>query len=142
MTEINRIFIVAFVLLALSSTVVAQAGVKSRGSRNYDTKTETTIKGTIDEVEQQAGRHGRMGTHLLLKTDSGPLTVHLGPSSYIAGKQFSFAKGDSVEVLGSKVTLAGKEVLLAREVTKQGKTLILRNAQGIPEWADGRRGQN
>jgi hypothetical protein len=35
--------------------------------------------------------------------------------------------------------MAGKEVVFAREITKDGKTLVLRNAQGVPEWSGGRR---
>jgi DNA/RNA endonuclease YhcR with UshA esterase domain len=107
--------------------------------RNYDPKTEVTVKGTVEDVQEIAGRNGRTGTHLLLKTDSGTLPVHVGPSAYILKNQFSFSKGDEISVLGSKVTIAGKETLLAREITKDGKTLVLRNAQGIPEWAGGPR---
>lgn len=131
-----RQFALAAVVLGLGLVPLAQA---QRGMRNYDPKTEVTLKGTIEEVQQLAGRNGRTGTHLLLKTDSGTMPVHVGPSSYIADKQFSFAKGDEISVLGSKVTISGKETLLAREITKDGKTLVLRNAQGIPEWAGGPR---
>ena len=76
-----------------------------------------------------------MGTHLLLKTDSGTLEVHVGPSGYITEKQFSFAKGDAIEVIGSKVMIQDKDALIAREIIKDGKTLVLRNAQGIPQWS-------
>jgi hypothetical protein len=80
--------------------------------------------------------------HLIVKTDTGYLEVHAGPSSYISQKEFSFAKGEAIEVVGSKVTIAGKEVILAREITRDGKTLVLRNAQGVPEWSEGRRNNN
>ncbi len=108
-------------------------------TRNYDPKTEVTVKGTIEDVQEQSGKQGGTGTHLVLKTDSATVTVHVGPSAYIAKKQFSFAKGDQIAVLGSKVIIAGKETLLAREITKDGKTLVLRNPQGVPEWAGGPR---
>ncbi len=135
MKHIKHIVIGA-VVVGLGFAAVAQG---QRGMRNYDPKTEVTVKGTIEDVQQQAGRNSRTGTHLLLKTDSGTLPVHVGPSAYIAKKEFSFAKGDEISVLGSKVTIAGKETLLAREITREGKTLVLRNAQGIPEWAGGPR---
>ena len=107
--------------------------------RHYDPETETTVKGTITEVQQPASmRAGWTGTHLLLKTDTRDLEVHAGPSSYISQKEFSFAKGDVIEVVGSKARIAGREVVLAREITKDGKTLVLRNEQGVPEWS-GRR---
>lgn len=133
----NSLFIGLPVLLASIATIaVAQAGY---GGRMYDPKTEVTVKGTIQDVQQQTGKQGWSGTHLTLNTDGSVLDVHVGPSSYVAQKQFSFAKGDKIEVVGSKVTISGKEALLAREITKDGKTLVLRNAQGVPEWSGGRR---
>ena len=108
----------------------------------YDPKTEVTVKGTIEDVQQQTGKRGWSGTHLVLKTDAATLDVHVGPSSYIAQQKFTFAKGDVIEVVGSKVTIADKEALLAREITKDGKTLVLRNAQGVPQWSRGQRRGN
>ncbi len=112
--------------------------VAQRGMRNYDPSTETTVKGTVEEVKQVAGKHGWNGTHLLLKTETGRLEVHVGPSSYIGEQGFTFAKGDALEVLGSKLKLGTGEALIARQIKKGDKTLLLRNAQGIPEWAGGR----
>lgn len=136
MKRINPI-VIAMLVLGLSFAAFAQG---PHGMRNYDPKTEMTVKGTVEDVQQQAaGGKGQMGTHLILKADSGTLPIHVGPSAYIANKQFSFNKGDEIEVLGSKVFIAGKETLLAREITKQGKTLVLRSAQGVPQWAGGPR---
>ncbi len=130
--------IIGLVVMTFGLAAVAQG---PQGRRYYDPKTETTVKGTIQEVQEYTGRRGGTGTHLVLATDAGPLEVHVGPSAYLAKKQFSFAKGDEIQVLGSKVSLGGKDALLAREITKQGKSLVLRNAQGIPEWSGGRRWQ-
>ncbi len=130
--------IVGLVTATLGLAAVAQG---PQGPRYYDAKTEVTVKGTIQDIQEQTGRRGRMGTHLVVKTDSSTLLVHVGPSAYIARKQFSFAKGEEIKVLGSKVTIAGTETLLAREITKDGKVLVLRNTQGIPEWAAGPRQQ-
>ncbi len=135
MKRVNQIVIT---MLVLGFGIAAFAQGPSR-TRNYDPKTEVKIKGTVEDVQQHEGRRGGTGTHLILKTDSGTLPVHVGPSAYIAKKQFSFSKGDQIEVLGSKVSLAGTETLIAREITKEGKTLVLRNAQGIPEWAGANR---
>ncbi len=52
---------------------------------------------------------------------------------------FTFATGDQVEVIGSKVKMDGADAVLAREVKKGGKTLTLRNARGIPAWSKGKR---
>ncbi len=128
--------LIALPVVMVSTTLAQGSGRTPR----YDPKTEATMKGTVAEVQQHTGmRGGRTGTHLILKTDEGNVDVHIGPSDYISQKGFSFAKGDAVEVVGSKVTMAGMEVVLAREITKDGKTLILRNARGIPEWSGRRR---
>jgi hypothetical protein len=115
-------------------------GGRGPGARLYDPSTETTVKGTVDEVLQQTGRHGFSGTHLVLKTDSENVTVHVGPSSYISAQGFSFAKGDALAVTGSKVKMGDQDVLLAREIKKNGKVLTLRDAQGFPKWSRGRQG--
>ena len=123
-------------LIVLATTAALAQGP---GMRQYDPKTEVKVLGTVEDVQQQNGRHGWSGTHLILKTDSETLDVHLGPSSFLAQKGFSFAKGDKLEVTGSRVKMNGKDTLIAREITKDGKSLVLRNAQGVPEWSGGQR---
>jgi len=104
----------------------------------YNPATETTVKGTVEEVTTIPGRRGGgAGTHLDLKTESGTFDVHLGPSAFVAGKNFTFAKGEQVEVTGSKVKYEDHDTIIAREVRADGKVLTLRNAQGIPQWSGG-----
>lgn len=105
----------------------------------YDTSTEITLKGTVEEVKQITGRRNMTGTHLTLKTDKETIDVHLGPSSFVTAKKFEFSAGDQIEVTGSRINFAGTDAILAREVKKADKTLTLRNSQGIPEWSGGRR---
>ena len=105
----------------------------------YDPATETTLKGTVEQVKSVTGRHGWHGTHLLLKTADKTLDVHLGPESFLQEKGFNLSKGDQVEVIGSTASLRSGEALIAREVKKGGETLVLRNAQGIPQWSRSRR---
>ena len=70
--------------MASMLVVATPLAVAQRGTRNYDPTTETTVKGTVEEVKQVAGQHGWNGTHLMLKTKAGLLEVHVGPSSYVA----------------------------------------------------------
>lgn len=112
----------------------------------YNVGSETTIKGTVESVDQ--GTQGMMmkmgmgmGTHLTVKTAEGENQVMLGPSNFISGKGFTFAKGDEVAVTGSKVTMAGSEYLIAREVVKGGATLTLRDKEGRPKWSGGKAGR-
>ena len=112
----------------------AQAPRPGHPGRMYDPANETVVKGTIEAVTQGAG--GRMmGAHLTVKVGDETWQVVLGPSTFIASKGFAFAKGDLVEVTGSKTAMMGTEYFIAREVVKDGKTLTLRDKSGTPEWA-------
>lgn len=103
--------------------------------RTYDPATETTLKGTVEEVKLV--QHGRMmtGTHLMVKTGDETKEVMLGPSNFVTRKGFTFAKGDSIELTGSRISMGDAEYVLAREVVKNGKTLTLRAKNGVPKWA-------
>jgi hypothetical protein len=130
-----RSALLAFLALPLA---YAQRGPGAgQRARLYNPANETTVKGTVLEVETFTGRRGWNGTHLTLKTEDKSIDVHLGPAAFLKEKGFSFTKGDQIEVTGAKSQFGGSEAMIAREVKKDGKTLVLRNAQGIPEWAGG-----
>ena len=136
-------------------TVLAQMGSgRGRMMPQYDRATEVTVKGTVEGVQEsmmqgghaqqmgnmgQMGRMGHMGLHLILKASKETYTVLVGPSQFVKDKGFSFAKGDEIEVTGSKVKYGETDALIAREIKKGNKVLTLRNAQGIPEWSGGPR---
>ncbi|MGB6947222.1 MAG: hypothetical protein WBE37_32785 [Bryobacteraceae bacterium] len=140
----SRIFQISFLVVSSCALAAAQSGpscMKQGGMNSkqemkmmrYDVSTETTITGTVQDVLRP--QHGRMmATHLTVNTTTETIEVHLGPSDFIANAGFSFAKGDSVRVLGSIVMMDAGEFLIAREVTKDGKTLILRDKMGQPLW--------
>jgi hypothetical protein len=135
-----RLLILSLFVATFGITAQAQMGPGSgKCMSNYDPKAEVSISGTVDRITLQSGHRGWQGTHLFVKTDNGVIEVHVGPTDYIASQRFSFAPGDVVEVTGSKFNMQNKDVLLAREIKKDGKTLVLRNAQGVPNWAGGRR---
>ncbi len=134
-TKLILAFMIATLTLSVTS-VLAQ----SKGPR-YDPSTETTIQGTVENVEQTTGKAGWPGVHLSVKSDGETLNVHLGPADFISGQQFSFSKGDAVEVVGSRITYNSKPAIIAREITKDGKRLVLRDAHGFPAWSGGRRRQ-
>lgn len=106
-------------------------------ARLYNPANETTVKGVVMEVKTITGRRGWNGTHLTLKAEGKSVDVHLGPAAFLKEKGFSFTKGDQIEVTGAKTQNGNSEAIIAREVKKDGKTLVLRNAQGVPEWAGG-----
>lgn len=119
-----------------------------QGMGHYDPSRVITVKGVVQDVQEgtmQRGQKGQpsgmggMGTHLVIKTDKESLTVLVGPSSFLAQKNFSFAKGDQIEITGSKVKFGGSDAIIAREIKKGDKTLTLRDEKGVPEWSMGKR---
>ncbi len=121
---------------AVGNRLNAQGGPRGQGPM-YDPATEVTVKGTVEEVKLISTGRNSGGTHLIVSTEQGKLEVHVGPTWFLEKNKMSFTKGDSVEVTGSKIKLAGADALIAREVKKGDATLTLRNAQGIPAWAGG-----
>jgi hypothetical protein len=148
---------VALSFLFAASGVLAQMGGGPGGGRNmrgplYDVSTETTLKGTVEEVQQLTAQtagsnqpmwgncpRGWTGTHIVLKTDEGALAVHVGPSAFLSQKNFTLAKGDKVTITGSKLQYQGSDFLIAKEITKGDQVLTLRDANGFPLWAGARR---
>lgn len=105
----------------------------------YDAKTEATFKGTVEEVN--AGRPvkgpARMTPaeqQIVLKTDAGTIDVRLAPRAFLTEKGVEIAKGDAIEVVGSKGTAGESQVVLAREVRKGDTVWSLRDANGQPLW--------
>lgn len=136
----NRILKIACLLAATGTLTLAQpprSAVKMGHAMKmvpYDVSSETTITGSVQDVLQPI--MGRMtGTHLIVKTETETIEVHVGPTDFVTNEGFAFAKGDSVQILGSKVNIDGKDALISREVTKNGKTLTLRDKSGRPLWA-------
>jgi len=128
----------ACALLGLAASVWAQGpggpGM-GPGPGVYNPQTVTTVKGTVETLMKQRRMSG-----LVLKTDQGSLPVHVGPYLYLRQQGITFKVGDPLEVTGSQVTLQGKPAIIAREVKVDGKTLKLRDEQGLPLWRGGRPG--
>ncbi len=137
MTMVSGAVLVALVALP---ALAQKAPGGPRGMPRYDPKTEVTLKGAVEEVKAYPSRRGwHTGEHVTLKTDSGNVDVHLGPGDYWKKNGFELAKGDSLEVTGSRTRVDDTDVLLAREIKKGDKTVTLRDAQGRPAWSGGRR---
>src|SRR5579862_3893493 len=99
MNRMPKIGCLVAVACALALAQQPSGGMK-RGMRmpNYDVSSETTVKGTVQDVlYKQMGRMN--GTHLLVKTETETIEVYVGPSNFVTSQGFTFAKDDSVQVL-------------------------------------------
>lgn len=144
MTALKRFSIVAAAaLLVVGAVSIGMAQTTSggqQGSPMYDVKTETTIRGTVESVETITGTGGRGrramgGTHLVVKTEREAIEVHVGPTAYLTEKGITLAKGDTLEIVGSRVTVDKEPVVIAKQIKKGDKTWTLRDASGRPLWS-------
>jgi len=102
----------------------------------YNPATVETITGEVVGIEQTVPmKRMNQGLALVVKTQKETVTVHLGPTWYLERLDEKIVKGDKVEIKGARTTLAGKPIILAAEVKKGDKVLILRDAAGVPVWA-------
>ena len=115
-------------------------GPKSPYNSLYDASTQVEVEGTIDEIQTKSPLMGMsIGIHLIQKTGSRRTEVHLGPSWYLQNQEPMLAKGDAIKVLGSKVQIDNRQVIIARRITKGTQILELRDQSGRPYWAGWRR---
>ena len=131
---------IAALALVVAAPLFAQPQGRSGDSPRYDRATEATVTGTVEAVEQITGpgggrgRRGLGGTHITLKTSAETLEVHLGPTVFLNEKKVAIAKGDTLVVVGSRVTVDDERVFVAKEVKKGDAVWTLRDAAGLPLW--------
>jgi hypothetical protein len=109
--------------------VFASAGAQTPALK-YDKSNEVKVKGVIEEVKTAEDNT----VHITLKNDKGSLDVMLAPEKFLKEMEISFAKGEAVEILGSQMTNEGNPLLLAREVTRNGDVMVMRDDAGKPAW--------
>ena len=126
----KRIPLVALALIATSAH--SQAPLK------YDPATETTVKGTVGELKLVPPSGGKAVAYLVTKTgpdkDKDTIQIFLCPKSFLDQMGISFKASEAIEVKGSKVKQDGGELILAREMVKNGETLTFRFPDGKPAW--------
>lgn len=116
-------------------------GPRGDYARRYDVESVETIKGEVVSVERFTPGSGMsQGVHLKVRTESGALSVHLGPAWFIENQDESFEAGDEIEVTGSRMTFQGEPALIAAMVKKGEAVLQLRDERGYPAWSGWRHG--
>jgi hypothetical protein len=106
--------------------------VSAQGAALYNAADEVVVGGLVQEVQEFdcPVSEGEVASHLVLKTASGVVEVHLAPVRIMAGQKLSFAPGNQIEVVGSRVRLNGKNGVIAREISRGNETFIFRDREG------------
>lgn len=111
-------------------------GMENEYSRMYDPKTIETINGEVESIGAIKPKSGMScGVCLKIKNGKEIVPVHLGPEWFIENQDVAIEPLDDVEVKGSKITLDGEPALIAAEIKKGEKMMILRDDKGFPRWS-------
>lgn len=131
----RRILVFLALIGVLAFVLAADAAQKPSGPK-YDTSSETTINGVVEEVKDyECPVSGGVGSHLVVRAADGTtVEVHLGPAAFMKEFNIVINKGDQVQVIGSKVMLNGAPTILGRQVNSNNYTYTFRNEQGRPLW--------
>ena len=136
MRMLKILMVVAFVLIVI---LILGNGGKQRATR-YNAATEVRVEGVVEEVQQfWCPINGDEGIHLMLRTDSGILQVHVAPRRFLQGNGVSFSKGDQIAVVGSTVAYEGHDAMIARKITRGDQTFAFRQPDGTPLWIESMR---
>jgi len=100
----------------------------------YDPATVIDVTGTVVSVREAPPGDPLTGVHLKVDTESETMDIYLGPADFLKEFEIVFSKGDTVQIVGSRVNLGAGHVLLAREVRKGEIFLYLRDRAGHPNW--------
>jgi len=110
-------------------------GVQGAYNRLYNAHSVETLRGVVvstGTVEPMTGMGP--GIELLLQTDAGTVSVHLGPEWYVNNQDKRLVVRDHLEIKGSRVTCEGKAVIMASQVARGIELFTLRDEQGRPVW--------
>jgi len=144
------ITVILMLMILLYTQSFAQRGMKWKGGggwgigtqygKMYNPKTVEAISGEVISVDKFTPLKGMSyGVHLIVKTDKGTISVHLGPAWYIENQDVKIKPKDKIEVKGSRITFDGKPAIIAAEVKKGQEVLRLRDENGFPLWSGWRR---
>jgi hypothetical protein len=129
----------------LAALVASHAPVSAQAESHTHSFTplpQETVSGTIELVRTD-GLDGCelceacgdcRAVHLLLRTRSGRVEVHLAPAWYLAHLEFTLAVGDVVRITGSKARMPKGRALAAHEIHSGQIGIRLRDEHGLALW--------
>lgn len=125
--------ILVMLAMAIPGVAFASSHAKATHSQRFDPAHIATVSGQVQMVHPSSKKpaHNAM-MWLKLKTGNETVPVHLGPAWYVS--KLDLAKGDSLQVTGSRITKGKRSEIIATKVVKGTNELDLRNDKGTPLW--------
>lgn len=133
--SISLIVVIGLVVTSPWALAAQERKASAPAQPAYDATREVTLRGTVHDVKESVlASRSNTAQRIVLETADGPVTVELAPSSFLKARDFSCARGEAIELVGSRVPEGGEDVVLARELRKDGAVLQLRDESGRPAW--------
>jgi hypothetical protein len=128
-------------IIKVMTVVVFAAGLlgidDALAEGHYDVKTVETVGGRVLSIEKTAPANRRgYWINALLLTGKEAVAVQLGPAWYIDNQRPRIQPNDTIKVTGSRVTVDGRPMIVAADITRGSEVLKLREANGIAVWPD------
>jgi hypothetical protein len=122
--------ITAAIVLLLGTAAGALVLDRVRDRMQYDPKAEQVFVGTVHDKPMLF--EGRM--YFTLWTSNGAVAVEIGPKEFVERSGFKPGSGQMVTVVGMRVVLSTREMVLARVITLGGSIFVVRDRNGEPMW--------
>ncbi len=133
----NLKIIIGTLTVVLIVLLTAIPSRRERDSLSYSPKNETTVAGTVEDVQEFfCPVTDDRGTHLMLKTDDGTVMVHVALSRFLREHKISFNPGERWQVTGARIRYQGKDGMIARQLVRGGEVVTLRDTGGKPLWTN------
>ncbi len=120
-------------LLVAFGTASAFDGNKTASEPAYNPKTEVEVTGPISAIHE-VSEGALQGIRLTVKPKTQAIELFLGPSYFLKFFNVDLKNGDTITVIGSKVALEDKDIVLVRELQMGKITVTFRDAKGEPQW--------
>jgi|WetSurMetagenome_2_1015567.scaffolds.fasta_scaffold136688_2 hypothetical protein len=134
----TKIFILFALLFAFFSCDLYSQNAQSPGNNYniiYDVNTVETVLGQVRSIDNiYSVNNTSYDIIMIIYTNKGDISVHLGPVSYLVDQVFKINTDDNVLLTGSMVAYEGSKVIVAKEVSKGDQVLKLRDDNGYPLW--------
>jgi cytochrome c553 len=96
----------------------------------YDVLAERVFEGSVENKG-----HAVEGLlYFPFKTAGDMMEVQIGPKEFVKRSGFKLKPGEMVTVVGMRVVLKDREILLARQVRSMNAVLVVRDHNGQPMW--------
>lgn len=125
------------IVLSAPAVILTTPATNANGYGQLGIPAEMPYSGTVKEVNQQKCEGCKcIEVSVLLNTVDGPLEVRLGPKAFLDKHHLVISPGDSIRVTGMRFNVGGRDSMLADDVRKGHKHLVLRGRSGKPKWTE------